>query len=533
MNGAVRWAGTATLVRLALRRDRIVLPVWIAIFVGLALMSASASIALFPDEASRIKAGTAINNSPALIAMYGRVYDVTSLGEVSMLKMKGLYALFLAVLAFFTLVRHTRADEESGRLELVGAGVVGRHAALTAALIVTCGTGILIGLLTAVGLIAVGLPVAGSIAFGCGWASVACAAATIAAVAAQVTESARAANGIAATVLGVSYVIRAVGDSSGPEWLSWFSPLGWVLQVRPYAGNRFWVFGLFAVFILAAGWASYALVARRDLGAGLIRPRPGPPEAAGWLRSPLALAWRLQRGSLLAWTVGFVLIGAVLGNIAASIGDILDSKSSRELVQKMGGVSGLTDAFFAAELGILAVVASAYGVQAALRLRSEETTQRAEPLLATAVSRPSWALSHLTVAFFGTAVLVVAAGVGAGLAHGSQTGDMGRAFNRVVGAALVQIPAVWVLVAIVAALYGLLPRWSSFAWVLLVAFLLLGEFGSLFELRQAVMDLSPYAHVPNLPGGQMAVLPLIWLTLIAAALTVAGVAGFRRRDITT
>src|SRR6266511_5239813 len=123
------------------------------------------------------------------------------------------------------------------------------------------------------------------------------------------------------------------------------------------------------------------------------------------------------------------------------------------------------------------------------------------------------------------------AGVGAGLAHGSQTGDMGRAFNRVVGAALVQIPAVWVLVAIVAALFGLLPRWSSFAWVLLVAFLLLGEFGSLFELRQEVMDLSPYAHVPNLPGGQMAVIPLIWLTLIAAALTLAGVAGFRRRDV--
>ncbi len=119
-------AGTWTLVRVALRRDRIVLPAWIAIFVLLALSSASASIALFPDEASRIKAGEAINNSPALIAMYGRVYDVTSLGEVSMIKMKGLYALFLAVLAFFTLVRHTRADEETGRLELVGAGVVGR-----------------------------------------------------------------------------------------------------------------------------------------------------------------------------------------------------------------------------------------------------------------------------------------------------------------------------------------------------------------------------------------------------------------------
>jgi polyether ionophore transport system permease protein len=517
-------AGTATLVRLALRRDRIVLPVWIAIFVVLAVGSAQASVAVFPDEASRVRAAEAINNSPALVALYGRVYDVTSLGEVSLIKMKGLYALFLAVLAFFTLVRHTRSDEEAGRLELVGAGVVGRYAALTAAIIVTCATGIVIGLLTTLGLGAVGLPWTGSIAFGTGWAAVACSAAMIAAVAAQVTESARAANGIAAATLAISYVLRAVGDTSGPGWLSWFSPLGWALHVRPYAGNRWWVFAVFA---------AYALIARRDHCAGLVRPRPGPPEAAGWLRSPLALAWRLQRGSLAAWTIGFLLGGAIMGNIAADIGNILDNENAREMISRMGGVSGLTDSFLAAELGLLAVIASAYGVQAALRLRSEETTQRAEPVLATAVSRQSWSLSHLVVALLGSAVLVVAAGVGAGLAHGSQTGDMANAFGRVFEAALVQIPAIWVLVGIVAALFGLLPRWSPLAWVLLVAFLLLGEFGSLFELNQRVMDISPYAHVPKLPGGELTVMPLIWLTVIALALTTAGVAGFRRRDITT
>ena len=122
-------------------------------------------------------------------------------------------------------------------------------------------------------------------------------------------------------------------------------------------------------------------------------------------------------------------------------------------------------------------------------------------------------------------------GVGAGLAHGAQTGDLGRAFGRVLGAALVQIPAVWILIGIVAVLFGLLPRWSPLAWALLVAFLLLGEFGSLFELRQEVMDISPYAHVPRLPGGEMTTAPLIWLTAIAVVLTVAGVTGFRRRDI--
>lgn len=526
-------AGTGALVRLALRRDRVVLPVWTAIFVLLAVASASASIDLFPDVASRVKAAEAINNSPALVALYGRVYDVTSLGEVSMLKMKGLYAVFLAVLAFFTMVRHTRADEESGRLELVGAGVVGRYAALTSALLVSCGTGITIGLLTALGLIGVGLPVSGSIAFGLAWAAVACTGAAIAAVAAQVTEGARTANGIAATTLGAFYVLRAVGDSSGPIWLSWISPLGWTLQVRPYSGDRWWVFGLFAAFIAATCVLAYVLAGRRDHGAGLVRPRPGPAEATASLRSPLALAWRLQRGSLLAWTVGCILIGAIFGSSAANLADALDSENMREMITKMGGVEGLTDAFFSAVLGMVAVVTSAYGVQSALRLRSEETTLKAESLLATGVSRVSWALSHLLVALFGTALLVTATGAAAGLAHGAQTGDMGRAFGRVVEAALVQIPAIWVLVGIVAALFGLLPRFSSFAWVLLVAFLLIGEFGSLFELRQSVMDLSPYAHVPNLPGGELTIAPLVWLTAIAAALVGIGLTAFRRRDLTT
>jgi ABC-2 type transport system permease protein len=526
-------AGTGALVRLALRRDRIVLPAWTAIFVLLAAGSAQASVDLFPDEASRVKAAEAINNAPALVALYGKVYDVTSLGEVSMVKLKGLYAVFLAVLAFFTLIRHTRSNEESGRLELVGAGVVGRYAALTAALLVTCGTAVTIGLLTTLSLSAVGLPVAGSLAFGLGWAAVGCTGAAIAAVAAQVTESARTANGIAATTLGAFYVLRAVGDSTGPEWLSWISPLGWTLQLRPYAGNRWWVLGLFAAFIVLTAATAYLLAGRRDHDAGLVRPRPGPAAAAASLRSPLALAWRLQRGSLLAWAVGLALIGAIFGSSAANLADALDNERMREMITKMGGVESLTDSFFGAVLGMVAVITSAYGVQSALRLRSEETTFRAEPLLATGVSRTSWALSHLLVALFGTALLVTVTGAAAGLAHGAQTGDMGRAFGRVVEAALVQIPAIWVLVAIVAALFGLLPRWSPLAWVLLVAFLLIGEFGSLFELRQSVMDISPYAHVPDLPGGELTLTPLIWLTAIAAALLTVGLTTFRRRDITT
>lgn len=525
-------AGTGGLIRLALRRDRILLPVWIIVFAGIAVGSAQASIALFPTVQSRVDAALAVNNAPALVALYGRVYDPTSLGAVSMIKMIALYALFLGVLVIFTVTRHTRAEEDAGRLELVGAGVVGRYAALTAALVVSYSTAIVIGLIVALGLTGVGLPAGGSFAFGAMWTMVACSFASIAAVAAQITQNARSANGIAAGALGVGFVLRAVGDTSGPSWLSWLSPSGWGVEVRPFAGDRWWVLLIPLGFVALLTAGSYALAGRRDLGAGLLADRPGPSKAAGWLGTPLGLAWRLQRGAFIAWTIGFAFGGLLLGNIAASIGGMLDDNPRfREILQTMGGTEGITDGFFSAILGIMGVLASAYGVQAALRLRSEEAGHLAEPVLTAAVRRNRWTAGHLLIAFAGTAWLVLVMGVFAGFSHGVQTDDLAGAFERVVGAALVQIPATWVVVGIVVALFGLVPRWSPLAWVFLVFFLLLGEFGSLFKLNQAVLDISPYAHVPNLPGGELTITPLAVLTLVAAVLTAAGLVGFRRRDV--
>ena len=155
--------------------------------------------------------------------------------------------------------------------------------------------------------------------------------------------------------------------------------------------------------------------------------------------------------------------------------------------------------------------ASVYGVQAAMRLRSEETALRVEPLLATALGRIRWAWSHLAIALAGTATLLLAAGLSAGLAYAAQTGDIGQV-GRVLGGALVQLPAAWVLTGIVVAAFGLAPRWIAIGWVALVAFVLLGEFGPLFKLNHMVMAISPFDHVPKLPGGALTVVPLLWLS---------------------
>ncbi|MGE5827678.1 MAG: ABC transporter permease [Micromonosporaceae bacterium] len=527
------FVGSGALVRLALRRDRIMLPVWLAVFALMAGSSASATVGLYPSEESRIAAAETFNGSQALVALYGRVYDPTSLGALSMIKLGGLGAIFVALLSVIVVVRHTRADEEAGRLELVGATVVGRQAPLTAALLVALGLNVALGALTALALIGSGLPADGSLAFGLAWAGVGISFAAIAAVAAQLTHAARAATGLAAAALGLVYVLRAIGDTAapdGPRWVSWLSPIGWGQQFRPYAGNRWWVLLLTVGFAALVTALAYALVARRDLGSGLLPDRLGPAIGAAGLRSPLALAWRLQRGGLLGWLTGFVLLGLVFGNIASSVSGFFASPQARELFLRLGGEKALIDAYLATALGIVGIVASAYGVQAAMRLRAEETSLRLEPVLATGTTRARWVLSHTVVALAGTTLLLTATGLAAGIAYGAREGDLEQT-GRVLAAALVQVPAAWVLTGIVVAAFGLAPRLVLAGWVALVVFVLLGEVGPLLRLDQRVMDVSPFAHVPRLPGAVLHVEPLVALAAVALALVAVGLVGFRRRDV--
>jgi ABC-2 type transport system permease protein len=217
----------------------------------------------------------------------------------------------------------------------------------------------------------------------------------------------------------------------------------------------------------------------------------------------LALAWRLHRGLLLGWTAAFVVMGAVFGSVIEAASDIVNDHPQLEtLFERVGGQAGLADAYLSAIIGILGLAASRYALQATLRLSSEETAMRAEPLLATAIGRLRWATSHLLFAVVGPAVTLATAGLAAGLTYGLSTGDVGEELPRVLARALVQLSAVWVLAGIAAALFGLLPRLTFLSWAALGAFVLLNLFGEILQLDQWMLDFSPFTHIPDLPGGE-------------------------------
>ena len=517
------------LVRLALRRDRVMIPAWVLGLGAAVAVTASSYSELYADAAERREVVATLGRTPATLALYGRIYD-DSIGALVAWRLGGIALALAGLMSILIVVRHTRAEEETGRAELVGAGVVGRRAPLAAALIAAAIADVALGAAVALAAVAVGLGAVGALALGLVFALVGLTFAAVAAVAAQLTASARAANGLAVAVLGAAFGLRAIGDA-GPHWLAWLSPLGWGQAVRAYADERWWLLLALAV----AGRRSWSasrvrLAARRDLGAGLLPPRRGP--ARGALGSPLALAWRLQRGALAGWAAGFTILGAAFGSIAQDIGDVIgDSPEVRDALRRLGGAESLADTYLAATLQILALIAAGYAVAATLRLRAEETSGRAEPLLATAVSRTRWALGHAAVALGGTAALLFAAGLAAGVAHALQTGDAGQV-PRVLAAALAQVPAAWVLAGLALALFGLAPRAVTAAWAALAAFLALGQLGAVLELSQR-SSTSPRSPTARSSPAARATLAPLWLTALAAALAAAGLAGLRHRDVGT
>ncbi|MGW4956441.1 ABC transporter permease [Nonomuraea sp. NPDC004186] len=532
------FAGTGKLIRLVLRRDRVLLPLWVAFICMIPVVFVGAFTGAYPTAEARQHYYETSVHTRAFTIAYG-VLNGSSLGELVAWR-SGFVTFMVALFALLTVIRHTRTEEAAGRRELVGATAVSRHADLAATLIVTCGAALVLGIASAVALIGQGLPAAGSLALGLGFTVAACAFASIGAVTAQLTTSAGGARAIGISTLGAAILLRGVGDvaaqsGDGPAWVSWMTPLGWAEALRPYSGERWWVLTLAAGAVLALIVLAVALSERRDLGAGMFQARLGPAAAGPRLRSPLALAWRLHRGPLISRLAGLALVGLVVGAMSASLGTLMDNSgaAAREALARLGGPGTLVDQFLAPMMTMLGLVSACFAIQAALLLRNEERDGRAEPLLATPVRRLRWAGSHFAFILLGPALGLIAFGTAAGLAHGLNTGDVARELSRLLAAALVQLPVVWVFTGAAFALFGLLPRLVAGTFAVAMVSMLFGWVGLELQLDQWVIDLSVFEHVPKLPGGVMTATPLIVMTVVAAALVAAGLAGFTRRDMPT
>jgi polyether ionophore transport system permease protein len=519
----VRYAGTWLVVRHALRRDRVLVAIWVALLVLVVYASAAATGSVYPSADDRLAAAHAINNSPAVVALYGPILQETSLGELAMTKVTVLYAVILALMLVVVVRRHTRAEEESGHAEMLAATAIGRDALLASALVEGAVLSLGVGLLVALADVAGGLPVVGSLGFGAAWVGTGLVAVGVTAVACQLAASSRTCFGIAGGTLAALYLMRAVGDGGAP-WLSWLTPFGWNTRLRAWHDPRWWVLLLYVALAAGLAVAARALRARRDLGSGLLPARPGPARGSPRLADVVALSWRVERPALLGWTVGVAVMGTVLGAIAPGVGDLLDTDAGRQLIESIGGAGALEDALLAAVLSIAAVVVTCFGLTVLARGSNDEHDGRTDQVLATATSRGRSLVATLLVALGGSAWLLAVTGLATGLALGRDVGGL-------VEAGLAQVPAVWLVLSLAVLLYAVRSSWSALGWGVLALCFALGELGDLLRLPAWVTGLSPYARTPAMPVEAFRGTPLAVLSALAAGCLVTAWWRYRSRDI--
>lgn len=533
------WTGGMRLTRLAVRRDRVTVPAWI---IGLGAFVA-ATTALFERDfvaAEDVVRETRLVATNAGMRMLGLVSGPT-VGGYMLHREYVMVAALAALMSTLLVVRHTRQNEELGRAEVLGSAVVGRKAALAAAV----ATGVLANVLLAgvlgLAIVVAGQPVTGSLLAGASVAGVGLVFVGVAAVSSQLTSTTRGASGIAGGVLALAFLLSGVGnmlgrvDESGltvdSAWPAWLSPIGWGQQVRPFGGDHAWPLALSLLLCGALVALAFALVGRRDIGRGLWREPQAPSAAARSLLSPTGLAWRLQRGAVLGWAVGMLGFGLVLGGITEQVSTA--GGGAADWYTRTGGTDVVVDAFLTSIIGMAGMFVSIYVVQVLLRVRVDETGGTAEPILATGVTRPRWLAGHLRAALVGTVLLLVVFGAATGLAAGSALGDGATHLVEMTSAGLVQLPGVMVVGGAVTALVGVVPRSATaLSWILLVVFLVVGPmFGPGLGLPVWVQDLSPFSHVPKYPATDPAAVPLLVLAATGLGLTLVGVLATRRRDL--
>ncbi len=532
--------GAWLLLRFQLRRERWILPIWILGVIGLLAAAGTAVTREFGDEQERFALAAVAAGNPAFLFLRG-LPDGSEAGALVFFQTFAFLAVLTGLMNVFLIVRHTRADEERGRSELVAATPIPRTAEVATALTVAAVANLVVAVGCLLVCLALGFGGNASVVTALAIGSVGFAFAGLTAVSAQIMPSPRGANGLAAGLVGAAYLVRGIGDALGTatdathveaSWISRLSPIGWAQSSAPFSDADPVPLLVPVVLGIVAAAIALAIRSRRDLGASLV------PEVAGrpvWRRaSTIGLAFRQQRASIIGWAVGAAVLGSFAGLLAPLVAAAVESNDAlAELIgQLVPGLDVDTGTLFTiALLGISGLLATSAGVQTVMRMRGDEAEDRAEALLTARLSRTRWlGLQFLTAAVAMLSVALIAgltAGVSLSLAH-DDVGQLGTTMGMV----FVELPAGSVFVGLTALVFAVLPRATiALGWGLLVCGLALGQLGDLLGIPEWLQFLSPFSHVPAVPLEPVDPLPMVIFLTITAALLIGAVGALRRRDI--
>lgn len=534
------------MIRFALRRNRIQLPIWIIVIALFWSVSANAIAQEFGDTAAeRGRLLRAVMVNPTVLALRGAP-DGDSQAALVYFQIFAFLAVLVGLMNTFLATRSLRGDEERGRLELVRSTPIARSAPLRATLLVGAGADVLVAVLSAAVLIGLGFDATGSVLAGAATGAVGLAFLGLGVLVGQVMPTSRSANATGVALVVAAYLLRGLGDALGTNdlrsltavaaWPTWVSPIGWAQQVGPFGRQDPAPFGLIVALAVVTAAVALVLDSRRDLGESLLPERAGRPAAFGYLRSPLGLLWRQNWRAMIAWIVVGALFGAIAGSLSGALKDAVGSTAgvSGILDSLAGGSSGgLVDTFVVAIAAMAGLVAVAAGLQTLLRMRGEEADGRAELLLAAPVSRIGWLGGSLLLAVVSAALVTLTAGLVSGLSFVASGASADRIGSSLMSG-VAQLPMIACFLGVSALAIAVVPRAATVvSWGALAVGYALGPLGGILQLKRWMRDVSPFEHTPQIPGPDPHWGPAMIVLVVGVALAAAAIGAMTRRQVTT
>lgn len=527
-------AGIWTLLRFMLRRDRIRTSAWV-LGVGLSGFTFAAAMTSVYETQEDIEGIATLLGDPVMRMLVGPAFGLEEPSHERMFS--AAYVLFIyipiALFSIFTVVRHTRAEEQSRRAELVRANVVGRHATLTATVLLTTAANLVIAVLLWVGGLAAEFSAEGSALIAAGGFVLGMFFTGVAVVTVQLSESARASSAMAGAFLGLAYLIRMGGDMAeeGGSTLSWFSPLAWSQQTAPFVEDRWWPLLISAGFAAGLIWLGYVLSTKRDVQASMFATRLGRAEAKPSLGTPMGMAGRTLWGGLRGWGIALILTGLMFGSFAQAMVDAADDLPD-EMVQMFSG-DDMMLAYLAFMGVFIAIFIAAAGVSGLQQLRGEENHGRAEYGMSAPVGRTTWLGSHLAVLVIAVAVILALSGLGMGIgAVASLDEGGGEHIGQLLVATSLQIAPVLAVIGIVTALFGWLPKIAgAVGWFMIGFSGFVTTFSGMLDLPDWLIQLSVFSHLAEYPVEDIEWVPILALSAIGVGGILLGLLGWNRREI--
>lgn len=529
------FAGSGTLTRFIFKRDLVNLLIWIISLAGFV-------IALVPIFENLITSGTEtmvmaeMMKNPAMIAIAGPVYgaDNYTTGAAYGNMMLVFSVMIAGAMNIFLVSKHTRQDEELGRLEVIRSLPVGRLSNLASSIIAAVIVNVILAIASGVGVYVLrenGMDFEGCMLFGAALGVIGLLFASCTAVFCQLTSNNRTVIGLSFSFMLVLYMMRAVGDVSS-EVLSVISPLGLILRTQNFVNNYWWPIWLVLAISIVLIISALILASRRDLGRGLFAEKSGKRHAPIWLSGAYGLAIKLLRVSIVVWVITIFVFAAMYGSVFGELDRFISSNEMLQAIFSQSTEYSLVEQFIVLLMSIMTIIATIPALQFMGRVSTEEKRGHTEHLIGRSISRYNQMSAYLSIAFIVSIILQILAAFGF-WSVGSMVLESTPSLKIFLVSALLYLPVIWVFIGTSMVLTAYLHKFTFLVYVYLGYAFVSVYLGALAGFPEWTKKLTPFGYIPQYPIEEIKIIPIIVIVGIAISLAIMGLLGYRKRDMVT